>query len=84
MSHVSRFRMSETLIPRARADERRKLHSRWAGILIGVTFLLIGGGTVAVIAIVVLTPLACRRPRPSRRHPGWRDPKPDSYCPDPA
>jgi hypothetical protein len=35
-------------------------------ILIGVTFLLIGGGTVAMIAIIVLTPIARGRPRQNR------------------
>jgi hypothetical protein len=42
------------------------MRSRWTSILIGVAFLLIGGGTVAVIAIIVLTPLARGLSRPTR------------------
>jgi hypothetical protein len=44
------------------------MRSRWTSIVIGVTFLLIGGGTAAVIAIIVLTPLARGRSHPRTVH----------------
>jgi len=42
------------------------MRSRWTSILIGLAFLLIGGGTVAMVAIIVLTPLARGRRREGR------------------
>jgi hypothetical protein len=69
---------------RARTVDQRKMRTRWTSILIGVTFLLIGGGTVAVIAIVVLTPIARGWRRQRRPQPTWTDSRVDPYRTKPA